>query len=557
MVPVSSFDMRGLSMIVIAAVSFLSRLVSADSFASLGAAASGGSSTPYHGRRRVPETWQFGGNADGSAAANNVPGDLHQVPRIVAELAQLQMQHRQQVRQQHPFAAEEGAASLATPGLVPSKSAVSVHTSTKPLAPGVNSRAPLITLRECMATGKAIRPFTIQDFVSGRAATLKPELELSSSKPAAIGVTVLTISTLGRISRLEGLCASWGGPLSAAVYVGLSPAPRNQPKAAEILNLANEDEEYDEGDLGDGDPLLTAMQIVQDTFDKIERNTGGCQLTITLLSELLASAKEQVLFPYNALRNVAHLEAKTPLVLNVDTDMLLSRSLTATLSDPIRYQHLFEIAENRTFIVVPAFEAISLAGASTVISSKAALVDALNKKQASRFAKHYPPGHASTNYSRWTATKPGGKPTYETKYSIGFEGWGIVSRGLAPMWDVKYRGYGKDKIAWTSHLHRASFRFVVSADTFMVHRPHKSSPARASFVAGLNRGNTEEKALAKSLAISSQLLGSTNGKHMNSDKKAHEQHRYRTLVGNTAKCRDILPHWRIFGSAGALPIDDS
>lgn len=34
---------------------------------------------------------------------------------------------------------------------------------------------------------------------------LKPELELVSSKPAALGVTVLTISTLGRISRLEGL----------------------------------------------------------------------------------------------------------------------------------------------------------------------------------------------------------------------------------------------------------------------------------------------------------------------------------------------------------------
>lgn len=27
------------------------------------------------------------------------------------------------------------------------------------------------------------------------------------------------------------------------------------------------------------------------------------------------------------------------------------------------------------------------------------------------------------------------------------------------MWDAKYRGYGKDKIAWTSHLNRVGFRY--------------------------------------------------------------------------------------------------
>ncbi len=26
------------------------------------------------------------------------------------------------------------------------------------------------------------------------------------------------------------------------------------------------------------------------------------------------------------------------------------------------------------------------------------------------------------------------------------------------MYDVKYRGYGADKISWTHHLHRAAFR---------------------------------------------------------------------------------------------------
>jgi hypothetical protein len=68
---------------------------------------------------------------------------------------------------------------------------------------------------------------------------------------------------------------------------------------------------------------------------------------------------------------------------------------------------------------------------------------------------------------RWVETNAdwanpaGGDLVYNTTFTEGFEGWGIISRRLAPMWDVKYRGYGKDKIAWTGHLHRAGFRYYL------------------------------------------------------------------------------------------------
>lgn len=64
----------------------------------------------------------------------------------------------------------------------------------------------------------------------------------------------------------------------------------------------------------------------------IEQQEGGCQLNIALFSEIVAGPAEEMLFPYNALRNAALLAARTPLVMNVDTDMLLSAALTATLS---------------------------------------------------------------------------------------------------------------------------------------------------------------------------------------------------------------------------------
>lgn len=69
----------------------------------------------------------------------------------------------------------------------------------------------------------------------------------------------------------------------------------------------------------------------------MEEQEGGCQLSMALFSEVVAGPTEGLLFPYNALRNAALLAARTPLVLNVDADMLLSASLSRTLADPAGY----------------------------------------------------------------------------------------------------------------------------------------------------------------------------------------------------------------------------
>lgn len=50
---------------------------------------------------------------------------------------------------------------------------------------------------------------------------LTPELALFSSAPRSLEVTVVTLYSTSRLDRLEGLCISWRGPLSAAVYQGV------------------------------------------------------------------------------------------------------------------------------------------------------------------------------------------------------------------------------------------------------------------------------------------------------------------------------------------------
>ena len=50
---------------------------------------------------------------------------------------------------------------------------------------------------------------------------LTPKLALFSSAPQSLEVTVVTLYSTSRLDRLEGLCTSWRGPLSGAVYQGV------------------------------------------------------------------------------------------------------------------------------------------------------------------------------------------------------------------------------------------------------------------------------------------------------------------------------------------------
>ena len=85
---------------------------------------------------------------------------------------------------------------------------------------------------------------------------------------------------------------------------------------------------------------------------------SGCQPRIVLLYEAFVHDRAAaVLYPVNLLRNYARLLADTPLIANIDVDMLPSLSLSAGLRDAKLIRLLNEGCTGKRHVyIIPAFE---------------------------------------------------------------------------------------------------------------------------------------------------------------------------------------------------------
>lgn len=63
--------------------------------------------------------------------------------------------------------------------------------------------------------------------LNARRRRLSPELALFSGAPRKLDSTVVTAFSTSRLYMLEGMCDSWPGPLSAAVYQGVSEGSKD------------------------------------------------------------------------------------------------------------------------------------------------------------------------------------------------------------------------------------------------------------------------------------------------------------------------------------------
>lgn len=227
---------------------------------------------------------------------------------------------------------------------------------------------------------------------------LLPEMALRSALPRSpTAVTMLVTATVGRLGMLPGQCASWGGVLSAAVYVahlGGAADAKTTEKIASAVDAVravfNEcasphipQVSWVHTHLGN-DIFILATNPQASSFAAhmlwgivsllrgfADRSThanqfagrvvhlqlhdipacntfrsslkcrtenasaGGCQLDVTLFSEEVADKAAAALFPVNALRNAALLAASTPLVMLGDADLLVGISLNEALADPV------------------------------------------------------------------------------------------------------------------------------------------------------------------------------------------------------------------------------
>ncbi|KAG1666443.1 hypothetical protein FOA52_015113 [Chlamydomonas sp. UWO 241] len=294
-----------------------------------------------------------------------------------------------------------------------------------------------------------------------------------SGHAPATPVTMVTQATVDRLPQLRSQCRSWRGGLSVALY------------------LALEQTDISSGKLSDANVRLLAKAAahVHNFFLEIERNGTMCALDVMLVLEVFVEHKAMMLYPINVLRNLARLQARTPLVGLVDVDMLISHTFYDELvsSNALRGL-LLSRAANGTAFVLPAFETYGSTEEAAALADhivdgdKARLMVSVKSGQAGPFdTERFPQGHASTLFDKWYTAEGG---PYHIEYGSRYEPWTIVDRVVAPWHDARFRGYGQNKIVHVAAMNASGFEFmVVAGEAFIVHRAHSHTTMRLRLVA--------------------------------------------------------------------------
>ncbi|KAG2493832.1 hypothetical protein HYH03_008050 [Edaphochlamys debaryana] len=297
---------------------------------------------------------------------------------------------------------------------------------------------------------------------------LQPARIWWSPRPPGIPVTLVTQLSADRIAQLKAQCATWGGPLAAALYL-----PLHNPSDVE-LSAANKQK------------LQAMVDSADELFKQSEQAASegkgyGCQLRLMLVYELFADPKAVVLYPVNSMRNYARLMADTDLITNIDVDMIPSVSITQALADPKLLAEYEGACRKNAVFVWPAFETHcgGKSYADTVaVNGKGHILEAMKKcLQRMRWTKA-PASHNSTRYLKWLQSD---KP-YAIKYGYLFEPWFLSWRWGTLWYDYRYRGYGKNKIVQAAAMNASGTAWLVSPHGFVVHRPHTESKARREFL---------------------------------------------------------------------------
>ncbi|KXZ48442.1 hypothetical protein GPECTOR_28g852 [Gonium pectorale] len=289
-----------------------------------------------------------------------------------------------------------------------------------------------------------------------------------SSKPVGTAVTLVTQLSAERLDQLKAQCATWQGPLAAALYL-----PIHNPSPHELAPAARQ--------------KLQAMVASADEFFRQSEKPGGpngttfaCQLRLVLIYELFVEPSATVLYPVNSLRNYARLLADTDLITNIDVDMIPSTSISAALSTPATLTDYTRACRRGAVYVWPAFETHCGAPsyADEIAKGDKELVTSALKKCLRRMRPKAPYSHNATNYDMWLTSDR----AYQIQYSPLFEPWFLSWRWGTLWYDYRYRGYGKNKIVQAAAMNNIGTSWYVSPHGFLVHRKHTDSKARRDFL---------------------------------------------------------------------------
>ncbi|GAB4822605.1 hypothetical protein N2152v2_009651 [Parachlorella kessleri] len=276
-------------------------------------------------------------------------------------------------------------------------------------------------------------------------------------------ITLVTQLSLERLDMLENQCSVWPDAIAAVVY---APTLGGRLWSAEDPSLAGQ--------------RLGVAQSRLDAFHGRMEAQGRCTLDLELASEDFRDEGEVGLYPFNAARNRALMLAGTEALLLLDADFVPPTSLAAAYqASPRAYQELLAQLRQGQTVVLPAFETASGGAEGRALALAAAQrgkAFVVGEYAAGRLLgfqmRQYEPGHAPTDYARWSA----GDSPYTVQYAKGYEPYVLISRRFVPWYDERFRGYGRDKIQHLTHLAGLNVTFSVHPAAFVVHVPHRKAP---------------------------------------------------------------------------------
>ncbi|MEW5316946.1 MAG: hypothetical protein WDW38_008284 [Sanguina aurantia] len=245
----------------------------------------------------------------------------------------------------------------------------------------------------------------------------------------------------------------------------------------------------------------------------VEQSPDMCVLDLMLVYEVFSDKNAALLYPFNTLRNLARLQARTPVLALLDGDLIVSSSLGKFLLDPAEAAALVLSCHEHSLYVLPIFAIPEHTGASGLELSKN-LADRSVKLDKDEFVKlvdakefrvfdsdRYVEGQGPTDTQRWYTTKE----AYTIGAATGYEPYILIDRHQAPWHDSRFRGYGFDKVSYTSQIDHAKFHFKVQPHSWVVHRPHPKTKASDAFFAAYNTDSVSRQPDAHDLDKGLQL----------------------------------------------------
>jgi hypothetical protein len=291
--------------------------------------------------------------------------------------------------------------------------------------------------------------------------------------------TLVTQTSLSRLWILNETCARWKDPIVAVVFI---------PDGQELMT----DQQTSS--------LLAAcpnLQVIQYRANPEESDVQN--------------------YPVNRLRNVGLDAVTTSHVMVMDVDFVPSANLADTVRTALQQQQLGqhehhhpEDEDQQQALVVPAFERLppnpceSDSDCASFLQSNSSFIPKtfdtlqsciLDKDCIVFQSDNNWEGHSTTRSDQWLQRKwyeDEEEKTTFTKISCfhtaRYEPYMVLrwcpassdsstdsNTPMAPYYDERFHGYGKNKIELVSHLRKKGYQFSILPEGFIVHNPHPES----------------------------------------------------------------------------------